>query len=296
MRVLVTGDKGFVGVETVKLLKEQGHEVIGYDLMDGYDIRDREQFGWACNPRNQKVDRILHLAAIARFADADKDPQLAFETNVDGTRNVASVANEHHIPVVFSSTGSAIMPLDSYDAPFDEKIPARGNSVYGCSKAIAESYIQEVTPHIILRYSHLYGKDKRMHGLIGGYLDRINRGLKPVLHGGLQTNDFCYIEDIARANVLALTAPWDCWNNIFNIGRGDELSAEEAGKIVCEAFGYEGTIDKTEGRTVDPSRFVFSVKKAEAMLKFKAKYSFREGLAHMLKLINEENKTRPQGK
>lgn len=293
MKIICTGDKGFVGSETCRLLEKDGHVVIGYDLMDGYDIRDAFQFFQVCN--ENKPDRILHLAAIARFSDADKDPNLAFETNVLGTKNVVDVAKKYHIPLVYASTGSAIMPLDNYAAPFDETIPARGNSIYGCTKAAGETYVQKHTPHIILRYSHLYGKDKRMHGLIGGYMDRIKRGLQPKLMGGLQTNDFCYIEDIAMANYLALTAPWDSWNQIYNIGRGDELSAKEAGDIICELSGYTGEIETVEGRTVDPSRFVFSVKKAENMLKFKAKYSFREGLTHMFKLIEDESKTRPQG-
>lgn len=277
--IMVTGDKGFVGTETVKQLKERGYEVVGFDLMDGYDIRDRHQLEMVV--RSCNVGKILHLAAIARFSDADKDPQLAFETNVFGTKNVAEVARRNHIPVVYASTGSVYMPITNFDGAIKEDWDAKGNSVYGCTKYAGETYIRQNTPHIILRYAHLYGKEKRMHGLIGGFLERINRGLAPTLYGGKQSNDFTYIIDVARANCLALTAPWDKWNQIYNIGTGEELSAEEAGKLVCEATGYTGEIDIKEARTVDPQRFWFDCSKAERMLGFKAQYSFADGLKDM---------------
>jgi nucleoside-diphosphate-sugar epimerase len=148
---------------------------------------------------------------------------------------------------------------------------------------MGETIVRELTPHIILRYAHLYGKEKRMHGLIGGFMDRIKRGLAPTLYGGKQSNDFTYILDVASANVAALVAPWDKWNQAYNIGTGEELSAEDAGKIICEFAGYEGEVETKEARTVDPERFAFDCSKAEVMLGWKAKYSFAEGLKHMFK-------------
>lgn len=279
MRVLITGNRGFVGTETQKLFEERGIEVIGYDLMDGFDIRDGKQLEAIIG--QSRPDRMLHLAAIARFAEADKDQQLCFETNVMGTMNIFGAAKKYHIPTVYSSTGSVYMPI-KLQPPITEEFPAIGNSTYGCSKSIGEKYIKLLTPHIILRYAHLYGKEKRMHGLIGGFLDRINRGLAPTLYGGKQSNDFTYVKDIAEANYLAITAPWDKWNQVYNIGTGEELTAEDAGKIICEITGYKGKIDKKEQRSVDPERFLFDTSKAETMLGFKAKYKFKEGLKDML--------------
>lgn len=278
MRCLITGSHGFVGSETTKLLIERGVEVVGYGIMNGLDIRDKAQFEEFV--KEHKPDRILHLAAIARFAEADRNSKLAFETNVIGTRNVAEVAQKYHIPVVYSSTGSVYMPIKG-TPPITEEFEACGNSVYGCTKYLGELYIKECNPYIILRYAHLYGREKRMHGLIGGFLDRINRGLAPTLYGGKQSNDFTYIKDVAEANYIALTAPWDKWNNIYNVGTGEELTAEEAGKIVCQVAGWDGKIEIKEGRTVDPLNFVYDTKKAEAMLGFKAQFTFEKGLKDM---------------
>jgi len=283
MKILITGDKGFVGAETAKILT--GHEVIGYDLMDGYDICDFAQLEGVV--AGHKPDRILHLAAVARFADADANPKLAFETNVVGTGNVAAASKKYHIPVVYASTGSVYMPIKQ-EPPITEEFKTTGNSVYGCTKNIGEKYIEQCNPHIILRYAHLYGAEKRMHGLIGGYLDRINRGLAPTLYGGKQSNDFTYILDVAEANKCALEAPWDKWNQAYNIGTGEELTAEDAGQIVCDLTGYKGEVNKVKGREVDPQRFAFDCSKAENMLGFKAKYDFRKGLDHMFKEIKKE--------
>lgn len=293
LRILVTGGKGFVGTETIKRLTEEGHYVQSFDIMDGFDVRDIDllertvataydngngQPGYWLN-----FDRIIHLAAIARFSDADADPQLAFETNVLGTMNVAAVADKYHIPVVYSSTGSVYMPIQDFSGTIKEDWPAKGNSVYGCTKYAGETYIRQVSPHIILRYAHLYGKEKRNHGLIGGFLARIERGLAPTLYGGKQSNDFTYIKDVAEANYLAVTAPWDKWNQTYNIGTGEELTAAEAGKIVCEVSGYTGEIEIKEQRTVDPERFWFDCSKAKRLLGFEAKYKFRAGLEDMFK-------------
>lgn len=281
MKILITGDCGFIGGETKKELEKNGDIVVGYDIMNGFDIRDSHQLDEVLE--REKVDRVLHLAAIARFADADANPKLAFETNVMGTKNVVNACQKYHLPLVFSSTGSVIMPLDNYEPPYTEQIPARGNSIYGCTKAVGEYIVREHTPHIILRYAHIYGKEKRGHGLIGGFIDRISRGMSPVLYGGRQTNDFVSVLDIVSANILALRASWDKWNQIYNVGTGEELSAEDAGKLICKILNYTGKIDIVSRRTVDPSHFVFDISKTKSMLGYSPKYNFEEGLKEMFK-------------
>ena len=286
MRILCTGDQGFVGAETVRLLIERGHQVVGYDVMFGNDIRDIKQLESSIAQWNP--DRILHLAAIARFSDADAQPWLAYQTNVLGTVNVAAVATKFHKPVVYASTGSVYMPIKQ-KPPITEDFWTGGNSNYGVTKHLGELAIKRGTaPYIILRYAHLYGREKRMHGLIGGYLDRIKRGLAPTLYGGKQSNDFTYIKDVARANVCALEAPWDKWNQVYNVGTGEELSAEKAGDLVIKTWNvynpkekFKGKVDKREVRTVDPERFVYDTTKAEVMLGFKAEFDFEKGLHDM---------------
>ena len=83
-RVLVTGYRGFVGTETMKYLQEQGIYAVGYDAIDGgYDIRNLPKLQEVV--QQNQINRILHLAAVARFKDADNDPILAQDVNSFGT-------------------------------------------------------------------------------------------------------------------------------------------------------------------------------------------------------------------
>lgn len=290
--VLITGHAGFVGRETTRYFLEKGWGVVGYDLMTGQDFRNIEKLKKFCE--EVKPDRILHLGAVARFSEADDDPKLAFETNAIGTRNIAVVAGELGIPVVYASTGSVYMPIVD-TPPITESFSAKGNSVYACSKYLGELYVKQYAgTYIILRYSHLYGKDKRYHGLIGGFLDRMDRALAPTLYGGGQSNDFMYIKDVAKANYLAVIASADNWRQTYNIGTGHELTAKEAGDIIIEMNNkhsdkpFKGKVDVKKGRTVDPERFVFDCTKAKNMLKFEADFDFKSGLDDMFKLMKDE--------
>jgi UDP-glucose 4-epimerase len=285
MKIILTGHLGFIGSATKKLLEEKGHEVIGFDIMEHNDIRDKKFFEECI--KEISPDRILHLAAIARFADSDRDPQLAFETNVLGTKNVAEVAAKYHIPIVYASTGSVYMPIEK-TPPITEDFPVSGNSHYACTKLLGELYIKrQQNPYIILRYAHIYGKEKRGHGIVGAFVERIQRGITPTLYGGSQSNDFCYIDDIARANVLALEATWDKYYQTYNIGSGEELKASEVSRIICEKMGFTTPVEIGNTRTVDPIRFVYGTSKAERMLNFKSEYNFEQGITKMLSEIND---------
>ena len=280
LKVLITGDEGFVGSATREYLKKLDNcKVVGYDLINGFDFTDEDQLRMVLG--GELPNRILHLGAVANFGEADKDPIRAYETNAEGTRIVAELADEFHIPLVYASTGSVYMPIND-KPPITESFPIKGNSVYGCSKSVGELYVRRnPNPYIVLRYAHLYGRGKRKHGLVAGALERIKRGAQPRLYGGLQSNDFTYIDDVVQANYLALTAPPFAWHQVYNIGTGEEITAEEAMNEVCNVSGYSGEIKREEVRTVDAERFVFDISKARDTLGYDPQYNFHDGLVRM---------------
>lgn len=275
MKIIVTGSAGFVGKHTVEALKAKGYEVVAYDISEGLDLLNKKQLKEVI----KKGDKVLHLAAIARFADADKDPLLTYKVNVIGTQNVVDVCDKNKAErLIYASTGSVYMPIE--ELPITEEHKVRGNSVYGCSKAVAEKIVEGgKTPWIILRYAHLYGKGKMGHGAIGGFLAKMELGQPPVIYGGQQTNDFTYIKDIVESNILALeTEDLEALNEAYNIGTGTELTTDEVFEIMAEKFDYHTLPERFPQRGVDPGRFAFSVEKAKKLLKFSAKYDFRQGL------------------
>ena len=293
-KIIVTGSSGFIGTHTVKKLINMGMKVYGYDIKTrkrGHDICDYDMLASVID----EGDSILHLAAVSRFADAEHDPREAWRTNVHGTATVAlAAANKGAHRLVYSSTGSAYMSVDPKQVPITEDHPTNpgggeyggGNSVYGHTKAAAELPIRiGKTPWIILRYAHLYGMGKEW-GAVGAFVDRMDRGLKPTLFGGDQSNDFGYINDVVDANLLALfaTEP-EALNQCYNIGTGEELTTEEAFKTMRRVFGYRKEFERTEQRGVDASRMVFDISKARKLLGYEPKFSLAEGLADMKKYM-----------
>lgn len=272
-RIVITGDMGFIGKHTAKTLLASGYEVAGYDIIDGFDLLDYQQL---CSVIH-KGDKVLHEAAIARFADADKDPLLAYRVNVQGTENVVKAcAKKGAERLVYASTGSVYMPIDR-EMPITEDFPVRGNSIYGCSKCVAEKMVQQgKTPWIILRYAHLYGEGKIGHGAIGGFIAKMQKGQNPVIFGGQQSNDFCYLKDIIQSNILALES--DRLNQIYNIGTGIELTTLRVFEIMRDFFKYNKEFDIRPIRSVDPQRFVYDISKARKLLGYEPKYTFEQGM------------------
>jgi len=275
-QVVVTGSEGFVAHHTIPVLEQAGMEVIRLDKVLGTDVCDpaavRETLPRGC--------KVLHLAAVARFAEADADPAEAYRTNVGGVANLLRAAEEAEVErVVLASTASVYMPV--WTVPIAEHHPTQGNSHYGCSKALGERMVGfSRVPFVVLRYAHLYGTHKWHGGLIDNFIARIDRGLAPVMYGGWQSNDFTYVKDVAEANLLALTT--EHVNEHYNIGTGEEVTTAEAVDILSELTGYTGEIERTRIRVVDAPRFVLETSKATRLLGFKPEWSFRAGLEDML--------------
>ena len=274
-KIVITGASGFVGGHTLKALEEKGYKVFNYDIANDVkdDIRDIERLKEVI----KEGDKVLHLAAIARFGQADDDPWVAYTTNVLGTKNVARVCKENKADrIVYSSTGSVYMPIEQ-EPPITEDFQCRGNSVYGCVKYLGElALLKESPPYIIFRYAHLYGEGRMDHGAIGGFLARMKRGLAPTLYGGKQSNDFTYIKDIVQANILALES--DKLNEVYNIGTGQELSTEAVFEKMRDFLDYDKEFERTPARAVDPLRFVYDISKARTELGYNPEYDFAKGL------------------
>jgi len=282
-RVIVTGGAGFIGQHTIKLLDGAGYEVINCDnkISKKFDIRNIDNLRHLFKPG----DKILHLAAVSRFAEAENNPVEAFATTVGGTLNVIRAANEKRCDrVVHASTGSVYMPV--WKVPIREDHPIeKGNSVYGMTKIMAERmFMYECkVPWVILRYGHLYGEGKTWGG-IGSFIERMSRGMKPILYGGYQSNDFCYVKDIAYANLLALET--QNINEAYNISGGEELKIGYVFNKIQEALKRKVSFDTKQLRTVDAIRFVCDISKAKRLLEWTPQYNIEEGLKEMFKNLN----------
>jgi len=227
-------------------------------------------------------DKVLHLAAVARFDTAEANPQRAVRVNVEGTLNIIQACIEKKANrLVYSSTGS-VYSLDA-PVPIREDAPRNPSSLYGLTKKMAEDWIMfygNQLPHVILRYGYIYGKGKDW-GAVGAFLKRLSNNEQPVVFGGDQTNDFVYVKDIVKANLLALETVYT--NQAYNIGTGRATSIRDVCEYCIKAMKNNLKMKIEPARTFDYPIFVYDISKARTLLRFEPEWNVLNGIIDMVK-------------
>lgn len=293
MRVVVTGANGFVGLHTVRGLLDAGYAVLAVDIIDS-KLKARFKEAKRCEIATldilsedmekivRKEDKVLHLAAIARFDQARQSPQRAVRVNVEGTLNIIQACIKKKAErLVYASTGSVY----SHNVPIPIREDARREptSIYGLTKKQAEEWIfsySQNLPYVILRYGYVYGKDKDW-GAVGAFLKRLKEGRRPTVFGGKQTNDFIYIKDIVQANLLALET--EHVRQAYNIGSGRAMSIKDVCELCIDAVKTNLTMELKPGRVFDFPVFVYDISKAQTLLNFEPKWNLSKGVEDVLK-------------
>ncbi len=173
MNILITGAAGMIGGYVVKGLIEKGHIVIGLDRRKSEEIpqqvRNEELLKQVVQDLrkkddvmrlfdNNKIDRVIHLAALAHTKGVEDTSWEAFKkVNVDCAENLFEACAKHNVPVLFISTVDAIGMVKGLITPDTELNPI---SNYGKSKAMAESRLKEIcNVWNIYRFSPVYTED-----------------------------------------------------------------------------------------------------------------------------------------
>ena len=167
MNILVTGSAGMIGAYVVKGLIEKDHSVIGVDRVKPkeelkgltsvvLDLSSKDDVMKVFS--EQKIDRCIHLAALAHTAGVKDVSWEAFKkVNVDCAENVFEACAKYNVPVLFISTVDAIGMVKGLITPDTELNPI---SNYGKSKAMAESRLKEICKGWnIYRFSPVYTTD-----------------------------------------------------------------------------------------------------------------------------------------
>ncbi len=159
MRLLVTGSTGLLGKSLCPMLDKEGWQYWACNSKI-FDITNTKMVNEIMNKIS--LDFIIHLAGYTNIDQAEDNPQLAYDVNQLGTRNIANIAKKHNIPILYVSTdnvfdGTSTTPYKTTDA-------TNPINVYGKSKLAGEREIMKATKKFyILRTSWLYGA--------GGYVD-----------------------------------------------------------------------------------------------------------------------------
>jgi UDP-glucose 4-epimerase len=254
VRVLLTGGAGFIGSYIAERLLQRGHEVaVLDDLSTGRrenvpkaatfyeaDIRS----GCADIFRDFEPRALCHQAAQMDVRRSVREPAFDAEVNILGTVRLLQNCIEHAVEkVVFASTGGAVYG-EQQEFPAPEDHPLFPVSPYGVSKLAGERYMHYYNvefglPYVALRYANVYGPRQDPHGeagVVAIFCSNLARGeISTINGGGKQTRDYVYVEDVARANVLALEN--EVPSGAYNIGTGVETSVNRLYHLLLETSG-----------------------------------------------------------
>ena len=295
MRVVVTGGAGFIGAHSCRALLEAGHAVTALDDLShgkreavppGVDlvVMDVRSPDLAASLARLRPEAVLHLSAQMDVRRSVADPMHDASVNVLGTVNALAAARRAGARrFVFASSGGAVYgEQEAFPAP--EQHPRRPASPYGVSKLCGEEYLElarrDGLSTLSLRYANVYGPGQDPMGeagVVAIFLHKMLQGGDPVINGdGEQTRDFVYVEDVARANVLALSS---ATTGALNVGTGVETSVKEVARILAQAAGHRKAIAHGPAAPGEQRRSSVDPRAARAQLGWEPRVALGEGLA-----------------
>ena len=301
MRAIVTGGAGFIGSHVVDALVAQGAEVAVVDSLV-HGAQDNVATGAELHVRDIREplddvfdavqpEAVLHLAAQADVRVSVERPVEDADVNVLGTVRILESARKHGAQVVFSSTGGAIYGECTTSAPEDS--PCEPLSPYGTAKLAAEEYLRTYnrlygTRHIALRYGNVYGPRQDPHGeagVVAIFLGALARGEQARIFGdGMQTRDYVYVGDVARATLAALGHE----GGVFNVGTGRETSVAELYELCARVAGSDRTPEHAPARLGELQRSFLDPTLAADTLGFRAMVDLEDGLRSTWDWIQKE--------
>src|SRR5512141_2453618 len=303
-RALVTGGAGFIGSHVADLFIHEGYDVeIIDDLSSGNraNLPENAKFhemsiasdDAARIVREGAFDVVVHLAAQIDVRKSVADPIFDATTNIMGTLNILEAirASGRHTRIAFTSTGGAIYG-DFNTPPNVETFVKDPESPYAISKLSAEYYLAYYgrvhgIEHVALRFGNVYGPRQDPHGeagVVAIFCSRILEGKPLTIFGdGLQTRDYVYVGDVARAVFLGVTGKLPEAERVdaraFNVGTGIGTSVVELARLLQEAAGSNADIVFAPKRPGEQQESFLDASKARTLLGWEPNVTLAEGLA-----------------
>jgi UDP-glucose 4-epimerase len=313
-RVLVTGGAGFIGSHIAQAYLAGGWEVVVLDdLSRGKErnVPSGARFVRA-DIRSPEARKLLadggftvlnhHAAQIDVRVSVD-EPALDAAINVVGLVNLLDGAGAGGVRrVVFASSGGVVYG-DPEVVPTPETAPKAPISPYGVSKLAGEYYMRALAAlrgfeAVAMRYANVFGPrqdPKSEAGVVSIFVSRLleNRPLT-VFGNGLQTRDYVFVRDVARANVLASTAAVPSGDGIdataFNIATAKQTNVLELAEMVGRVMGQKPEIEFAPARAGELFRSSLDVSKARKVLGWKPEVGFDDGLPQLVDWFRKEGR------
>jgi nucleoside-diphosphate-sugar epimerase len=252
MRVLILGDRGFIGSHLANELRVHGHQVTGHDRQEG-DLTESGVF-WRALQAHQP-DRVIHLAAQVGRLFGEENLFFTIRQNVLMTALVANHCGEFGIPLVYASTsevygdrGNATCFEDGPLTPWGpDPLP---HNAYGLTKRQGEEFCRLYAPDRlkIVRLSMPYGPlapPGRGRRAMDNFLWQAHHRMPITVHRGAERS-WCYVSDVVRGIRLVMERGE---HEVYNVGRDDKpLSMLNLAVRACALAGAPFSLI----REVDP--------------------------------------------
>jgi UDP-N-acetylglucosamine 4-epimerase len=318
LRWLVTGAAGFIGSNLVEALLRLGQQVRGLDnFATGHqanldDVRDEvgeavwERFEFhrsditdlqACHAACEGVDVVLHQAALGSVPRSIADPLATHRANVDGFVNVLLAARDAQVRrFVYAASSSTYG--DHPGLPKVEDVIGRPLSPYAVTKYANELYAQVFhrtygVQTVGLRYFNVFG---RRQDPAGAYAAVIPRWVAGLLEGvpceingdGETSRDFCFVQNVVQANLLAACAAPGAAGTVCNVAFGQRTTLNELFGLLRDGLApYRAEVAAAEPRYADfrpgdVRHSLADITRARTLLGYAPTHSLAQGLAEAL--------------
>lgn len=257
-RWLVTGAAGFIGSNLLEELLRLDQQVVGLDnfstgkrdnLSDVKELVSSHQWSQfhfiegdirhfrTCLEACSGVDVILHQAALGSVPRSIEDPLNCNDNNVCGQLNMLKAACDTKIKRMVYASSSAVYG-DAPGLPKVEEVCGRQLSPYAVSKMVNELYAHVFTQlygleTVGMRYFNVFGPRQDPNGayaaVIPHWISALHSGETVYINGtGETSRDFCFIENVVQANLLAaLTSNREAVNQVYNVALNKRTSLNE---------------------------------------------------------------------
>jgi UDP-glucuronate 4-epimerase len=312
MRVLVTGGAGFIGSHLVERLLKQGHgAVILDDFNDFYDpaiklaniasvTKDARVFRVDLRDnhavrnlfRRERFDAIVHLAARAGVRPSIAQPQLYYDTNVNGTLHLLDAARTIGLERFVLASSSSVYGI-SKTVPFSEDMHLTQTiSPYAASKIAAE-FLCSTYSHlygmrvVALRYFTVYGPRQRPDLAIHQFTRKILAG-EPIdqFGDGTTRRDYTYIDDIIQGTVAAMKYDRAMFD-IFNLGENETVQLKDLIEQIERAVGKKAAINRLPEQPGDVPLTCADISKARRLLGYFPTTKLADGLPKFVEWFRE---------